>query len=93
MQVFDPAATPEQVDAADADRILPVYELQLSELIEEFLTSQKISSRLGDFPIHIAKPNQPTSMFKFKPLPLPLMPYSPNSVFQLSAFTPKSSRT
>ena len=93
IQVFDPTAQPDAAQQAFGDRISADFETQLSELVEEFLTSKKIGSSLGAFSIQVPRPEHPVSAFKFKPLPPPLMPVSPNSVFQLSAFTQRSGRT
>jgi len=92
VRIFDPAAQPEPREEGSAEKISADYETQLSELVEEFLTSKKIGGQFGGIPIHIPQNNQPTSAFKFKPLPPPLMPMCPNSVFQLSAFSQRPGR-
>jgi Rrf2 family transcriptional regulator, iron-sulfur cluster assembly transcription factor len=92
VRIFDPAAEPEPRTAGAGDKISADYETQLSELVEEFLASKKIGGQFGGIPIHIPSNTQPTSAFKFKPLPPPLMPMCPNSVFQLSAFTQRAGR-
>jgi Rrf2 family iron-sulfur cluster assembly transcriptional regulator len=92
ISLFDPSAKQVVASRVLEERISPDYELQLSELVEEFLASQKISSRLGGVPIHLPRSGQSGSFFKFKPLPPPMMPSSPNSVFQLSAFTQRGGR-
>jgi Rrf2 family iron-sulfur cluster assembly transcriptional regulator len=92
VRIFDPAAQPEASANDNTGKICADYETQLSDLVEEFLASKKIGGQFGGIPIHIPQNTQPTSAFKFKPLPPPLMPACPNSVFQLSAFTQRTSR-
>lgn len=92
VRIFDPTAQPAPHAEAGGDKISADYETQLSELVEEFLASKKIGGQLGGIHIQIPHSTQPASAFKFKPLPPPLMPMCPNSVFQLSAFTQRASR-
>ena len=92
VRIFDPAAQPESRLETQGDKITADYETQLSELVEEFLASKKIGGQFGSVPIRVPNGGQPTSAFKFKPLPPPLVPTCPNSVFQLSSFMQRSSR-
>jgi len=92
VRIFDPAAQPESRSETQGDKITADYETQLSELVEAFLVSKKIGGQFGGIPIQIPNRAQPTSPFKFKPLPPPLVPMCPNSVFQLSSYMQRSSR-
>ena len=69
-------------DGTDA-MTLSSYELGLEQIVKDTLNSFTLSDFVDYSSVEVKSYAQEMGRFKFKPLPTPIMPKAPNSVFQL----------
>jgi Rrf2 family protein len=63
--------------------VLASYELGLEQIVKDTLSNFTLSDFVDYTSVEVKSYAQALGRFKFKPLPAPLIPKAPNSVFQL----------
>jgi DNA-binding IscR family transcriptional regulator len=63
--------------------VLASYELGLEQIVKDTLSNFTLSDFVDYTSVEVKSYVQALGRFKFKPLPAPLIPKAPNSVFQL----------
>lgn len=81
--VFERTFNDAPLSEGEEPMVLANYELGLEQIVKDTLSNFTLSDFVDYTSVEVKSYVQALGRFKFKPLPAPLIPKAPNSVFQL----------